>query len=279
MPFELDPSYKQVPDRLRDLKEAHPDARLRPANPDKPFDIVMIDGRTFIVYVAACYRDADDTLPAIGCAWEPFPGLTPYTKNSELQNAETSAWGRAIVAALRSESKAVASATDVRNRQSESEAAPLADIDRRREIFDRLHALDAEEGKKLAEALRAEGFPGMRTLTESQADEVERRLSLVEGGEATESTQAPQSGSEPEPARKPRRPRPEPVNPAGEVSEALRGVPQQIVDETLAEVQGMAEAQVDVLLTERVLHVNGNLNAKRMRLFQALCIERQARAS
>src|SRR5205823_6134471 len=33
-----------------------------------------------------------------GIAWEPFPGPTPFTKDSELMNAETSAWGRAIVA-------------------------------------------------------------------------------------------------------------------------------------------------------------------------------------
>jgi hypothetical protein len=28
--------------------------------------------------------------PGIGMAWEPFPGRTPYTKASELMNAETS---------------------------------------------------------------------------------------------------------------------------------------------------------------------------------------------
>lgn len=121
MPFDLDPSYKQVPDRIAELKATHPNARLRPANPDKPFEVVTIGERTFIAYAAACYRDETDTLPAIGVAWEPFPGRTPYTKDSELQNAETSAWGRAIVAALRSESKSVASAEEVRNRKADRE--------------------------------------------------------------------------------------------------------------------------------------------------------------
>ena len=42
------------------------------------------------------------------------PGLTPYTKNSELQNAETSAWGRALVAVLAADTKeGVASADEV----------------------------------------------------------------------------------------------------------------------------------------------------------------------
>lgn len=122
MPFDLPADYKQVPERIADLKAAHPDARLRPANPEKPFEVVTIGDKIFVVYAAACYRDADDQLPGIGVAWEPFPGRTPYTRDSELMNAETSAWGRAIVATLRSESKAIASAEDVRNRQADAAA-------------------------------------------------------------------------------------------------------------------------------------------------------------
>jgi hypothetical protein len=40
-------------------------------------------------------------------------------KNSELQNAETSAWGRAIVACLAADTQKIATANDVRNRQAE----------------------------------------------------------------------------------------------------------------------------------------------------------------
>lgn len=126
MGYEIDPTYKEVPQRIADLKAVHPDARLRPANPKEPFRIVTIDDKTFIVYTAACYRDADDPLPAMGCAWEPFPGTTPYTRNSELMNAETSAWGRAIIACLRSESKSIASAEEVRNRRAENAETPRA---------------------------------------------------------------------------------------------------------------------------------------------------------
>lgn len=130
MTFELDSSYKQVPERLADLKEKHPDASLQPARLDEPFQVLTLGDKTFVVYVAACYRSPDDPRPGVGCAWEPYPGRTPYTKDSELQNAETSAWGRAIVAALASESKAVASAEDVRNRRAEGEPDPalLADL-------------------------------------------------------------------------------------------------------------------------------------------------------
>lgn len=119
MAFDLPSDYKQVPERIADFKAKHPEGSLRPLNPDRPFEIVDVAGQTFIVYVAAAYRTPDDPAPGVGSAWELVPGKTPYTKLSELQNAETSAWGRAIVAVLASESKAVASAEDVRNRQAD----------------------------------------------------------------------------------------------------------------------------------------------------------------
>jgi len=109
--------YVSVDERIGLLRERYPDASLQPANPLEPFRIVEIGGRTFVAYAAACYRTPDDPRPGIGVAWEPFPGPTPYTKDSELQNAETSAWGRAIVAALAADTKrGVASAEEVRAR-------------------------------------------------------------------------------------------------------------------------------------------------------------------
>jgi hypothetical protein len=48
-----------------------------------------------------------------------MPGKTPYTKDSEIQNAETSAWGRAIVAVLAADTrKGVASRDEVAARRS-----------------------------------------------------------------------------------------------------------------------------------------------------------------
>jgi hypothetical protein len=118
MSFDLN-NYVDVAERIRTFRDRHPDGSLQPANIDRPYTIETIDGRTFIVYVACAYRSPDDTRPGIGCAWEPFPGLSPFVKNSELQNAETSAWGRAIVACLAADTQKIASANDVRNRQAE----------------------------------------------------------------------------------------------------------------------------------------------------------------
>lgn len=111
------PDYIDVPTRIAEFREKYPDGRLRPVNPDEPFRVVEIGNHVFIAYTAAAYRASDDPLPGIGTAWEPFPGKTSFTRDSELQNAETSAWGRAIIAALAADSKkGIATAEDVRNR-------------------------------------------------------------------------------------------------------------------------------------------------------------------
>jgi hypothetical protein len=115
-------TYNDVASRIADFREKHPDGSLQPLDPTQPYRIETIGGQTFIVYVAACYRTPDDIRPGIGTAQESYPGRTPYTKGSEVQNAETSAWGRAIVAALAADTrKGIASSEDVRNRQAEQE--------------------------------------------------------------------------------------------------------------------------------------------------------------
>jgi hypothetical protein len=116
--------YIDVATRIVEFREKYPSGSLQPADPTKPFTILEVDGAQFIVVVAAAYRSPDDLRPGIGMAQEQIPGRTPYTRGSELQNAETSAWGRAIVAALAADTKqGVASADEVRNRQAEREVS------------------------------------------------------------------------------------------------------------------------------------------------------------
>lgn len=113
--------YVTVAQRIAQFRTLHPGGCLRPLNPDQPYEIrVMPDDSTVIIVVAAAYRSPEDPLPGVGMAAEPFPGRTPYTRGSELMNAETSAWGRAIVAVLAADtSLAVASAEEVRNRRED----------------------------------------------------------------------------------------------------------------------------------------------------------------
>lgn len=116
--------YVDVAERIRIFRDLYPEGSLRPADPSRPFWVEDVPGvGPRLIYVAAAFRTPDDPAPGIGSAWEPLPGRTPYTRDSELMVAETSAWGRAIVAALAADTKrGVASADEVRARQPQPEA-------------------------------------------------------------------------------------------------------------------------------------------------------------
>lgn len=107
MAFNMN-EYVDVAERIQHFKEAFPNGSLQS-------EIQFKDGG--ILCIAKAYRDPEDPTPGIGHAWEPVPGKTPYTKDSEVMVAETSAWGRAIVA-LGISSKRIASKQEVLNRQS-----------------------------------------------------------------------------------------------------------------------------------------------------------------
>lgn len=123
--------YVDVAQRIADFRALYPQGCLQPLDPASPWEVATVEGvakdgsaftATMIVYVAAAYRTPDDTRPGIGCAWEVFPGRTSFTLGSELMNAETSAWGRAIVAVLASDSeRGVASRQEVEARRAERE--------------------------------------------------------------------------------------------------------------------------------------------------------------
>ncbi|WP_159942565.1 hypothetical protein [Nocardiopsis sp. FR6] len=109
---EYDDGYVDVDTRLKQFLTQHPEGGVRPLDPARPYRVERIEGTdaqgravvtTFLVYTAAAYRSPGDPLPGIGTAWTPFPGRTDYTLDAELQNVETSAWGRAIRAVMPTE--------------------------------------------------------------------------------------------------------------------------------------------------------------------------------
>lgn len=110
--------YKEVAERIQDFRKQYPNGSLQSEIVPSPFD-------GFIIVKGYAYRTPDDERPGVGLAWEPVPGKTPYTRDSELQNAETSAWGRAIIAVGASDAQKVASANEVRNRRAD-QAAPAS---------------------------------------------------------------------------------------------------------------------------------------------------------
>ena len=112
--------YIDVAARIVEFRTKYPEGCLQPADPTQPYRVEEIGGKQRIVVVAAAYRHAEDPRPGIGMAYEEVPGRSNFTRDSELQNAETSAWGRAIVAALAADTKkGIASAEEVRNRQAD----------------------------------------------------------------------------------------------------------------------------------------------------------------
>jgi hypothetical protein len=79
------------------------------------------------VVEARAYRTAEDERPGYGLAFEPVPGKTSFTRDSELQNCETSAWGRALIAVGAADAKkGIASAEDVQNRAVDNKPDALA---------------------------------------------------------------------------------------------------------------------------------------------------------
>jgi hypothetical protein len=155
-------NYVDVAARIKTFREKHPSGSIRPyqypgfpvdsyiapgvrivqmppfENATKEYDEngVLVDevtekvAETYLVYTAAVYRDVADETPAgIASAWELYPGRTPYTRYSELMNAETSAWGRAVVAALEATAnndQGIASLEEVEARQDRPEPVQAA---------------------------------------------------------------------------------------------------------------------------------------------------------
>ena len=126
MPRDFDlGDYIQVPERLARFYELYPDGRVSSSAPV----VVMIESgnvqQTYIQVTTTVYRTPDDPAPCQASAWELFPGKTPYTKESEMMNAETSAVGRALWAVGIEAKRGAASLEDVRNaRAAQDQPAP-----------------------------------------------------------------------------------------------------------------------------------------------------------
>jgi hypothetical protein len=152
--------YIDVATRIVEFREKFPEGSLQQV------DVKFIDfaNKSWVVYTAAAYRTPDDERPGIGTAWEPVPGPTQFTRDSEIQNAETAAWGRAMVAALAVDTrKGIASQEEVRNRQEKApdrvtdrdwhaETEKLTDIESARQLYS--EARTQRAGNLVLEAIK-----------------------------------------------------------------------------------------------------------------------------
>jgi len=103
-------NYVDVPQRIKLFYEKYPEGSLQ-MDPDLQFqtvgDQIIVIGRAY------AYRNAQDEKPGVGTAQEYLPGKTNFTRGSEIQNLETSCWGRAIGALGIGIDKAIASKEEV----------------------------------------------------------------------------------------------------------------------------------------------------------------------
>lgn len=107
--------YVPVVERLQRALAAYPELRIV----EQPARIVELGDRLFIVASLTVYRSPEDPLPTSAEAWEPFPGRTPYTRDSEAANAATSALGRALGYMGYGLTASIASADEIRARVDE----------------------------------------------------------------------------------------------------------------------------------------------------------------
>lgn len=152
--------YIDVATRIVEFRDKFPQGSLTQVD----LQFISFGGKDWVVYTAAAYRSPDDLQPGIGTAWEPVPGPTRFTRDSEVQNAETAAWGRAMVAALAVDTKkGIASQEEVRNRQVEmrdfvAEAAKSKDVDDLRRIYNEARQSNAPKDVLASITALADGF-------------------------------------------------------------------------------------------------------------------------
>ncbi|MEM8619849.1 MAG: hypothetical protein AAGF73_09010 [Actinomycetota bacterium] len=198
--FSLD-NYVDVAERNWKFYELNPDGRIVASLPQ----IVTIGDRTFIAVTAKVYRTPDDPRPCVGTAWEPFPGQTPYTRDSEMMNAETSAVGRALALAGIEARRSIASRDEVQSRQHQP-AAPAedtvsaADKARADVCFDRLKMLGAEDRKAVKKFAGEHDQKITRGALRSDPDwraQVDELLDQLKAARAdSETADLPSSGAE-----------------------------------------------------------------------------------
>lgn len=107
--------YVPVNERIESFVKSYPEGSIQS-------EIVELTSSRVTVKAYA-YRTPEDPRPGVGHSSLEIPGSTPYTKGSEIENAETSAWGRAIAALGFEVKRGIASHEEVRNKTPQPSSA------------------------------------------------------------------------------------------------------------------------------------------------------------
>ena len=166
-------NYVDVPERFKQALAKWPDLRIMENRPE----IITIGDKTFISVTMQAWRTPDDPIPAQATCFEPFPGKTSFTRDSEQMNASTSCLGR-VLGLMMSFGPKMASAEEVRNRQSD-DVIPHSTLVRTHEK-PRTQALGANATNAPSEAqlkyLRGLNYEGPAPETRAECTALIKRL-------------------------------------------------------------------------------------------------------
>jgi hypothetical protein len=112
MAFDLS-EYVDVKTRLKQALKVFPQLRIVEHRPE----ITQVGDQLFIECSVTVSRDPDDPIPVTAYIFEPYPGKTTFTKNSEQANGATSVLGRALGYLGFGIDKSIASSNEVLGRQ------------------------------------------------------------------------------------------------------------------------------------------------------------------
>ena len=113
-----DSGYVEVKDRVVAFYAANPQGSLQSE--------VVLFNENVVVMKAFAFRSPDDPRPGVGHSQMQIPGPTSFTKGSEIENAETSAIGRAIAALGFEVHRSYASANEISNKDETSDTSSSA---------------------------------------------------------------------------------------------------------------------------------------------------------
>jgi hypothetical protein len=165
-------NYVDVPTRFAAALERWPELRIIENRPE----IITIADKVFISVTMQAWRTPDDPVPAQATCFEPFPGKTSFTRDSEQMNASTSALGR-VLGLMMSFGPKMASAEEVRNRQTDTHT-PAVLV--KQPEKPRTQALGANASNAPSEAqlkyLRGLNYEGPAPETRAEATALIKRL-------------------------------------------------------------------------------------------------------
>lgn len=245
--------YVEVKDRIKAFYEKYPDGRIQSEvipglsviqevlvdevekrNDDGTTTTKQVPyGVGYVAVKAYAYRTPDDPLPATGMSGMFLPGTTPYTRGSELENAETSAWGRALANLDILNDRGIASKDEVRK-------ASGAEID------DELAADAAFQAAQQAQS----GEPEAKPTVDPVMAAAEAAVAAIEAAPAAAASPArrpdPRRPAPSQEGNSPARPAPEPAQAATDATAA----PDSPREPAVAEPEPPAEVENPAVAVE-----------------------------